>query len=136
MIRKALVSDADAILEVIKPYVESEVILPKTLEEVAGRIRDYFVFEEDGAIEGCAALYPGWESLGEIRTTAVREEMKGKGIGKKLIEACLEDARDLGLPKIFVLTYEVDFFAKMGFTVVGDGFLEANIPHHAMEKCV
>ena len=132
MIRKALVSDSEAILEIIKPYVESEIILPKTLEEISGRIRDYFVFEEEGTVQGCAALYPGWDSLGEIRTTAVREENKGKGIGRQLVEACIEDARELGLPKIFVLTYEVDFFEKMGFSVVE----KETLPHKIFKDCI
>ncbi len=132
MIRKALLTDAGGILELIRPYVEKQIILPKTKEEITTRIRDYFVSETGGELTGCAALFPGWENLGEIRTTAVREDMKGKGIGRELIEACIEDARGLALPKIFALTYEMGFFAKLGFTKVE----KESLPHKIFKDCI
>ena len=118
MIRKATFSDIPGILSLIQPFVEQDIILGKTREDIVERIRDYFVYEEEGRIMGCCALYPGWDSLGEIRTTVVSPDRKGRGIGRKLVEACIKDARELGIPKLFVLTYEVEFFRKMGFEVV------------------
>ena len=115
MLRKAKQNDVDKILDVIEPFVKKGILLEKTRQEIVNRLRDYFVYEENNEIAGCAALFPGWDSLGEICTLAVAEHMQKKGVGKQLVQACIEDAKELGLPKVFTLTYEKDFFARLGF---------------------
>lgn len=132
MVRKAVISDVDGILSLIRPFVEKEVILNKTRQDVIERLRDYFIYETDDKITGCSALYPGWEELGEIRTTAVAENMQGKGIGKELVLACLEEAKSIGIPKIFVLTYETAFFKNLGFKEVDKNTL----PHKIFKDCI
>lgn len=132
MLRKARMQDVEGILDVMLPYVEKDIILRKTREEVIARIRDYVIWEEDGVICGCAAFYPGWDGLGEIRSTAVAAELHGRGIGRKLVEACLADARSLGVRKVFVLTYETAFFARLGFVEVD----KHSLPQKIFTDCI
>jgi amino-acid N-acetyltransferase len=115
MLRKARQSDVESILDIIEPFVKKGILLQKNRQDIVNRLRDYFVYEENDELTGCAALFPGWNSLGEICTLAVVEHMQKKGIGKQLVQACIEDAKELGLPKIFTLTYEKEFFAHLGF---------------------
>jgi amino-acid N-acetyltransferase len=132
MLRKAKQNDIPEILEVIRPFVEQQLILKKSREDIQERLRDYFVYDESGTIVACAALYPGWEELGEIRTVAVSQEAQKKGIGKELVLACIEEAQNLGLPKIFVLTSEKEFFAKLGFIEVD----KHTLPQKIFKDCI
>ena len=132
MLRKARQNDVNAILDIIEPYVKQGILLEKTRQEIVTRLRDYFVYEENDGLAGCAALFPGWDSLGEICTLAVTQEMQKKGIGKQLVQACIEDAKELGLPKIFTLTYEKEFFAGMGFRVED----KHSLPQKIFKDCI
>jgi amino-acid N-acetyltransferase len=132
MLRKAKVSDIDAILAVIKPFVEKDIILARTHEDVEQRIRDYVLFEEDNTVLGCAALNPGWDNLGEIRTTAVDAGAQGKGIGRMIVKACLDEARELGLKRVFALTYQPDFFKRLGFADIE----KSELPQKIWGDCV
>jgi len=93
-------------------------LLPRSLSELYARVRDFFVAEDDGRVIGCAALKIIWDDLSEIASLAVKLEYQRKGIGRQLVEACLEEAKSLGLPRTFVLTYETAFFERLGFKVV------------------
>ncbi len=118
MVRKAKISDVKEIHSLLMPFAQEGKLLPRSLSELYARVRDFFVAEENGIIIGCASLKIIWEDLSEIASLAVRKDFQRKGIGRMLVEACIDEARKLGLPRVFVLTYEKDFFEKMGFSVV------------------
>ena len=134
MIRKAVVSDVPTICQLMAPFASRGEILPRSLSEVYDNLRDYYVYchEDQGAIVGTCAIHVCWEDLAEIRSLAVRDEFAGRGIGKSLVEKCLAEANELGVRQVFVLTYQKDFFEKMGFHVVD----KADLPHKVWADCV
>ncbi len=118
MIRKAKLQEVPQIFRLLSDFSGRWNILPRSLSELYSFVRDYFVYKEDGRGEdilGIAALHVFWENLGEIRSLMVIPEQQGQGIGSKLVESCLEEARTLGLKQIFVLTDRLDFFRRFGF---------------------
>jgi amino-acid N-acetyltransferase len=108
MIRKPHISEVGEIKNLIDPYVKEGLILPRSLHSIYTAIRDIWVDVTDGdnpVISGCCALHISWIDLAEIRTLAVRKEIQHNGLGEALVNACLQEARDLGLKKVFTLTY-------------------------------
>lgn len=117
-VRKAKIRDVKEIHGLLLPFASEGRLLPRSLSELYARMRDFFVAEDDGAIVGCAALKIIWDDLSEIASLAVKTEYQRRGIGKKLVESCLEEAKALGLQRTFVLTYETAFFERLGFRMV------------------
>ncbi len=135
MIRKPAIAEATEIRNLIDPFVKEGLILPRSLHSVYTSIRDFWVFtsEEDTTlIKGCCALHISWADLAEIRTLAVCRECQGRGDGADLVDACLQEARDLGLKKVFTLTYVPDFFKKLGFIEVD----KAKLPNKIWADCI
>jgi amino-acid N-acetyltransferase len=133
MIRKAKVQDIQAIKKLIEPYGKTGAMLPVSLSELYDRIRSFFLYEnEDGAIVGVAALHISWDDLAEIRSIAVAKEHKKRGIGRELVDSCLAEARDLGVGRVFVLTYIPEFFNKVGFAELD----KAKLPHKIWSECL
>ena len=109
--------------------------MPRSLSELYDHLRDFFVLEEQGgqgAIVAVCALGVCWENLGEIRSLAVAQEYQKNNYGARLVERCLQDARSLGLTRVFTLTYVADFFAKIGFIVVE----KSTLPHKIWADCL
>jgi amino-acid N-acetyltransferase len=120
-IRKAMIGDIKFIHKLLNNYANRGFLLPRPLSELYDHLRDFVVLvekREEEKILGTCALGICWEDLAEIRSLAVIEERQGNKYGRQLVEACLEEARFLGLRRIFVLTYAEGLFAKMGFKVV------------------
>jgi amino-acid N-acetyltransferase len=136
VIRKATVKDAMAIRGIINYYADREKMLPRPLGELYDSIRDFFVYEKDSKIIGAAALRVWWEGLAELRSVAVDPEHLGAGIGRELVQACLEDAARLGVGEVFVLTYVKGFFVKLGFKEVPREELPQKIWIECQRKCV
>lgn len=136
MIRKAAVKDVMAIRGLINRYAEDGQMLPRALGELYDSIRDFFVYEKDGKIIGVAALHVGWEGLAELRSVAVDPGQLGKGVGRLLVRACLEDAAGLGVREVFVLTYVKGFFEKLGFKEASREDLPQKIWTECRNKCV
>ncbi len=136
MIRKAKVLDVKDIKDLVNRYAEKGEMLPRALGELYDSIRDFSVYEEDGKIIGVAALHIGWEGLGELRSVAVAPEHVGKGIGKKLVKACIKEALQMGVEEVFVLTYVKEFFEKMGFKTANRNDLPQKIWTECRNKCV
>ena len=135
MIRKPSIAEVGEIKNLIDPFIKEGLILPRSLHSLYTTIRDFWVgsMERDPSfITGCCALHISWVDLAEIRTLAVRNEFQGKGAGAELVNACLQDARDLGLKKVFTLTYLPEFFKKIGFYEVD----KANLPNKIWADCI
>jgi amino-acid N-acetyltransferase len=92
-------------------------MLPRTMAEVYQNLRDFYVVRDDrGETVACGGLHILWEDMGEIKSLAVREDLQGRGLGQRIVAACVEEARQLGLATAFALTYRPGFFEKIGFT--------------------
>lgn len=130
--RKAKPSDAVQIHELINFYAKEGLLLPVSLNKLYDNIRDFWVCEKEGKIVGCAALHITWEDLAEIRSLAVAPEYHGKGIGKTLVNLCRREAAELNIKKVFVLTYQVEFFKKLGFREIDKSLL----PHKVWTDCL
>jgi amino-acid N-acetyltransferase len=118
VVRPARAADIRTIREIVRPLAESRVLVSKDAVTYYEALQEFRVAELDGIVVGCGALHVMWEDLAEIRTLAVRPEAKGSGVGGRLLDALVEDARALGLSRLFCLTFEVDFFTRHGFEVI------------------
>jgi len=132
MIRKAKISDVKEIQQLIKLYSDRGRILPRSLSDLYDHLRDIFVYVRARKVIGVCALHICWEDLAEIRSLVVREEERNKGIGLKLVKACLDESSVLGVKKVFALTYEPEFFGKLGFEKVD----KAVLPHKIWTDCL
>ena len=115
---KAKVSDVSQIHKLINSFADKGEMLARSLSEIYENIRDYFVVRQDERIIACAALHVSWADLAEIRSLAVAAGCKGKGVGKMLINAAVDDAKSIGVKKLFALTCEKDFFERLGFKAI------------------
>ncbi|MHB9027143.1 MAG: N-acetyltransferase [Candidatus Latescibacterota bacterium] len=132
VVRKARVSDVPVMADIINRHAKNGIMLPRPLSRIYDNIRDYMVVDNEGEVIGCGALHVMWSDLAEIRAVAIRDEYIGKGLGRPLIEALLKEARDLGIEKVFVLTYQDKFFARMGFGLID----KSELPHKIWNECV
>jgi amino-acid N-acetyltransferase len=116
-IRPARTPDVPVIRKLIDANVESGRLLSKATVALYEDIQEFCVAElhDDGALAGCGALHVMWEDLAEIRTVAVREECRGMGVGHAIVDDLLGRARALGVRRVFVLTFAVEFFGRHGF---------------------
>jgi len=132
-LRHAVLSDVLAIQKLVNDFAARGEMLPRSLSELFENIRDYYVAENDaGKVVGCAALHVTWGDLAEVKSVAVREDHRGDGLGAALVSACLADARALGAPRLFVLTYIPDYFARFGFQQVE----KADLPQKVWSECI
>ncbi len=115
VLRAARVHDVAAIRGLVAPYVQSRAIVAKPPVAYFEGLQEFIVAERDGELVGCGALHVMWEDVAEVRTIAVRPDVLGHGIGHRLLAHLLAHARDLGVARVFCLTFEVDFFAGHGF---------------------
>jgi len=138
MIRKAYITDVPAIQGVIAPYAEKGEMLPRlprSLHDIYDNLRDFFIHEEEGTVTAVCALHITWEDLAEIRSLAVNANATGRGIGGKLIRACLDEARNLKVRRVFALTYIPTYFERHGFRQIDKGTLPHKIWHDCL-NCV
>ncbi len=129
MLRKARVGDVKTIHRLINLSSGKGEMLPRSLMDIYGNLRDFFVYidEEENRIIGVCAMSIIWENLAEIRSLFVEESRRKEGIGRRLVEACISEAITLDLFRIFTLTYQVDFFSRMGFKVVDRATLSEKV---------
>ncbi len=133
MIRQAKIADAEQIQRLINQFADEGRLLARSLSEIYDNLRDFYVSEGDGQqVKGVCALHISWEDLAEIRSLAVTTETRGKGIGDQLIEACLEEARQLGVKRVFLLTSIPTYFERSGFRAVD----RAVLPHKIWGDCI
>lgn len=130
--RKAKMTDAEDIYSLITHYGEQGLMLVRSRSLIYEGLREFSIIEEDEKLLGAGSLHILWEDLAEIRALAVSPEVKGKGVGSLVVSSLLQEARDLGIPKVFVLTYQPDFFKKNGFIVVD----KEQLPHKVWRECI
>lgn len=132
-IRPARVGDVPAIQELIRAFADRKLMIRRSLGELYESIREFFVATDDnGQIIGCSALHVFWDDLAELKCLAVSERVHGQGIGRRLIEACMEAARELEIKTVFTLTYVAEFFEKCGYHRID----KAELPHKIWNECV
>jgi amino-acid N-acetyltransferase len=131
-VRKARVSDVPVIAEIINHHAQNELMLPRPLSWLYDNIRDYVVIEHEGVIAGGGALHVMWSDLAEIRAVAIRDGYMNRGYGREIVEALIEEAKELGIDRVFVLTYREKFFGSMGFEVID----KSQLPHKIWSECV
>ena len=132
MIRKAILQDARQIHQLLMVYVKDGLVLSRSLMDIFESIRDFYVFVEDDRVVGVAALNICWQDLAEVRSLVVHEDVAGRGIGSRLVEACLSEARQLGIGRVFALTYQQSFFEKLGFEVIE----KSELPQKIWSDCI
>jgi len=132
LVRKAVLNDVQDIFNIVEASASKGLMLHRALADICDSLRDFFVYEESGAVLGACAMHISSEDMGEIRSLAVREGSTGRGIGRQLVEACLDEARSIGLKKVFALTYKTGFFSRLGFKPISKEVL----PHKIWGDCI
>ena len=113
-VHRAKVTDVRRIKELVDAYA-GPILLEKTLANLFEDVTEFWVAESDGVVVGCGALHVLWEDLGEIRTVATDPVARRHGVGRAVCTEIIRQAVDLGLHRLFVLTFETDFFRSLGF---------------------
>jgi amino-acid N-acetyltransferase len=112
----------------LEPFVQRRILLGKDLVVLFEATQQFVVAENsDGELVGCGALHVMWEDLGEIRTLIVVDDWLHRGVGRAIVEALEENARRLGLARLFCLTFEVEFFTRRGFAPIGEQVVDPDV---------
>jgi amino-acid N-acetyltransferase len=118
-VRRARTGDVRAVTALVAGYAEARILLNKETVTYFESVQEFQVaVDGDGAVVGCGALHVIWEDLAEVRTLVVAEPWRKRRVGHRLLEALLRQARDVGVTRLFCLTFEVDFFARHGFVEI------------------
>jgi amino-acid N-acetyltransferase len=118
LVRRARTADVPTIRALVDLYSSDRILLSKATVTLYEDVQEFFVAELDGRVVGCGALHVLWDDLAEVRTLASHPEVRGRGVGTALLERLVEQARAVGVQRLFCLTFEVDFFARQGFEVI------------------
>ncbi|MBX3195366.1 MAG: amino-acid N-acetyltransferase [Schumannella sp.] len=127
-VRRARTRDVPGILGLVEPLVNRRILLGKERVDLYEAVQEFRVAETpDGELVGCGALHVMWEDLGEVRTLAAADAWRGKGVGHALLAQLESDARELGLTRLFCLTFEVGFFGAHGYAEHGEGLVSPDV---------
>ena len=132
MIRQAKVSDVKSIQKLIAFYAEKKEMLPRSLNDIYENIQEFFVATSENHVIASCALHVSWEDLAEIKALAVGHGHQGKGMGTELVIACENKARELGIKKVFALTFKPEFFKKLKYKKIS----REKLPHKIWGECV
>ncbi len=127
LVRRARTSDVRAIRRLVDLYTRDRALLHKATVTLYEDVQEFWVAERAGETIGCGALHVLWEDLAEVRTLAVAPEARGQGVGHALLAQLLTTARELGVHRVFCLTFEVDFFRRHGFEVIDGAPVEPRV---------
>lgn len=120
-IRSARMSDVPAIKSLVEPLAEQRILMTKETVAYYEGLPEFRIAEsDDGEVLGCGALHIMWEDLAEVRTLATSKSARGRGVGRALLGVLIQEARCIGVSRIFCLTFEVQFFRRHGFEVMAD----------------
>ena len=118
VIRAAKTTDVKKIRTIVDTYAVERKLLSKETVTLFESVQEFVVAEVDGEVVGCGALHVLWEDIAEVRTVAVVEQMHGKGVGHLILENVLARAKEVGVKKVFCLTFETKFFGSHGFNEI------------------
>lgn len=128
---KARIKDVPQIHQLVNRFADRGEMLGRPLSELYENLRDFFVARDGERVIACAALHIAWSDLAEVRSVAVAEDCRQQGVGARLIEACIQEARDLGIPTVFCFTYQPGFFKQQRFQDVD----KAELPRKVWTDC-
>ncbi len=131
-IRKATIHDVETIHRLISKAAEIAPVIPRSRAALYETIRDFYVYDDGEGVRGCCALHIVWQDLAEIKSLSVDPGLQKSGIGTALVQACLDEAREFRIPRIFALTAAVKFFEKLGFHTLD----KRELPHKVWGDCV
>jgi amino-acid N-acetyltransferase len=129
-VRRARTSDVRPIRRLVDTYAQGRRLLSKATVTLYEDVQEFFVAERAGEVVGCGALHVLWEDLAEVRTLAVDPQAQGAGVGHQVLLTLLDQARALGISRVFCLTFETEFFGRHGFVEI-EG---TPVPHDVFEQ--
>lgn len=132
VIRTAHMNDVRNMQQLVNAYAQKGEMLPLSLHEIYEGLREFSVAEKDNNLIGICALHICWENLGEIRSLAVHPDYLSQGIGRSLVQSKLEEAKKMGINRIFALTYRDDFFKSLNFQAID----KSELPHKVWADCI
>jgi len=130
-LEKARIGDVPHMHKLINNFANKGEMLPRSLSEIYENIRDYYVIREGERIIACAALHVNWSDLAEIKSVAVARDSQRKKLGYQMVSACLGEAKQIGIPTVFCLTYKPAFFEQLGFSQVD----KMELPQKVWNEC-
>ena len=130
-VNRARVGDASSVHRLISRFADKGEVLPRALSDIYDGIRDYFVVRKEGRVVACAALHVTWVDLAEIRSLAVDEQEQKQRIGSLLVKACIDEATELGIPRVFCLVRNPAFFERHGFQLID----KTELPQKVWAEC-
>jgi amino-acid N-acetyltransferase len=131
-IRPAKVFDVKGIHTLVEHYANNKEMLHRPLNAIYENIQEFVILENDNKIIGCGSLHVSWEDLAEIKALAVSEEYKMQGLGRKIVGKLQDNAKELGVQKVFSLSFKPEFFKKLGFIEIPKEML----PRKIWSECV
>jgi len=130
-LRPARMGDVPEIHRLLQGFADQGLLLPRSIASLYDQLRDFIVYDLAG-VRGVCSLHISWDNLAEIRSLAVEEELQGQGIGRRLVHSCLDEAESLEIGRVFVLTYQADFFRGLGFADIS----KRDLPHKVWSDCL
>jgi amino-acid N-acetyltransferase len=131
-VRKPKLTEVEALKALLDTEARRGTILPRSLPELYENVRDFYVYVDEKGIGGCVALHIDMVDLAEVRSLVVREDLRGRGVGVRLLEAVLAEARQLDIARVYALTRTPEFFLKNGFFPVD----KAELPYKVFKDCI
>lgn len=131
-LRTAKLADVEHIQKLINGFAEEGLMLARSRQMLCEHIRDFKVYESEGQIQGVGSLHILWDDLAEVRALAIDKNYQGKGLGRMIVESLLLEAEELGVPRVFTLTYQPEFFAHLGFHSVN----KEELPQKVWQECL
>jgi len=131
-IRPARMGDVKPIHSLLQQFANKGLLLGRSISSLYDQLRDFVVYDDGGTVQGACALHICWENLAEIRSLAVSPQSQGQGLGRELVNSCLDEAKSLEISRIFTLTYQGGFFRKLGFAAIE----KSELPHKIWSDCI
>ena len=133
VVRKAHMGDVEAIRKLVMTHAEEQRMLPRSLRQIYDNLRNFYVgVNGQDEVVGCGALQVSWKDLAEVKAVAIRSDLQGYGLGRSIVETCLAEAAELGVPRVFALSFVPEFFEKLGFHRMDKN----DLPHKVWTECV
>ncbi|MDR2676550.1 MAG: N-acetyltransferase [Endomicrobium sp.] len=132
IIRPARISDVKEIHSLIEYYANNKEMLHRSLSSIYENIQEFIILESKNKVLACGALHVSWEDLAEIKSLAVCEEYKKQGFGKRIVETLQNNAKILGINRVFSLSFKPEFFIKLGYKVIS----KESLPRKVWTECV